>query len=688
MKRHINDFMLRGGDFEETALQLWNWQCQHNPDYGRICQDQMPSRWQDIPAIPVALFRDLSLTCFPPMAAAHCFRTSGTTGPRGTHLLQDTELYDLGAALHMQNCIGGVPQQGISLVSPAADSSLGHMCRSFAPRMMQGFIPDVGVLSEECHRALEQAEKEETPLFIPATAFAMVVLLEALGSKRFSLHPSSVMMITGGFKGRKHQLSESDIAEQLEHCFPNIRIVSEYGMTELSSQLWATRLGEPFTPPHWMKVTTVDPESGQALPTGTEGLLKFVDLANHQTVLAVETRDKGVVFSDGTVGYRGRQQSAASRGCSLSVEEVDRYYIRPAAVKAVSHPVANWMLPDSTALKLCRTKISHWLESLRKISDRDLQSIAEGLSLENARWGWEQSLSTITMDVLAHPDLQPSSTLGHIVLICAQGVFTAHIEWMAVLLNTGCELTVKAPRSNHTAIELCCQLAQKYDLPVQLITSHELPPCDAIYVFGSDETIEQITRDHPTIPVRSYGHKFSVAISDGRPESAASFALDVVAYDGRGCMAPVGCILTSTENTETFTKALYLALAEAEQLRPLGTPDPALGPELRRQIGLAQAKGQLLEGGKWRVLILPFRYITPIALPRTACIYLSEELESVENWLKQWQQHLSTLSTDHPTAIRRLFPVVCNLGHSQRPPLPRNHDGLPMLLEPCVDGTK
>ena len=118
MKRHVHDFMLRGGDFEKVALQLWKWQSQHNPDYGRFCHGQRPSRWQDIPAIPVALFRDLTLTCFPPIAAAHCFRTSGTTGPRGTHLLQDTELYDLGAAMHMQRCIGGVPQQGISLVSP------------------------------------------------------------------------------------------------------------------------------------------------------------------------------------------------------------------------------------------------------------------------------------------------------------------------------------------------------------------------------------------------------------------------------------------------------------------------------------------------------------------------------------------------------------------------------------------
>ena len=71
--------------FETLALDLWADQINRNPEYGRwssgVLQNKRPVRWQDIPAVPVTLFRDLSLTCFPAMLARHRFRTSGTTGP-------------------------------------------------------------------------------------------------------------------------------------------------------------------------------------------------------------------------------------------------------------------------------------------------------------------------------------------------------------------------------------------------------------------------------------------------------------------------------------------------------------------------------------------------------------------------------------------------------------------------------
>ena len=130
-------------DFEELALDLWADQVDRNPHYGRwsswVLQNKKPQRWQDIPAVPVTLFRNLSLTCFPPMLARHRFRTSGTTGPRGQHVLLDTEVYDNGSVWGRDALIGPVPQEGVSLVSSSSDSSLGHMCRFFAPAMHQCF---------------------------------------------------------------------------------------------------------------------------------------------------------------------------------------------------------------------------------------------------------------------------------------------------------------------------------------------------------------------------------------------------------------------------------------------------------------------------------------------------------------------------------------------------------------------
>ena len=92
-------------------------------------------------------------------------------------------------------------------------------------------------------------------------------------------------MITGGFKGKTQEIEADELIERLHHLFPNTSIVGEYGMTELSSQMWSRSLSDRFMTPPWLKVVAVDPKSGIALPNGSVGQLKFIDLANHQTVL-------------------------------------------------------------------------------------------------------------------------------------------------------------------------------------------------------------------------------------------------------------------------------------------------------------------------------------------------------------------------------------------------------------------
>ena len=101
---------------------------------------------------------------------------------------------------------------------------------------------------------------------------------------------------------------------------PGAQVVGEYGMSELASQLWAVPAGSPFLPPPWMRVMAVDPWTGDAT---TRGLLRFFDLANHQTVMAIETQDVGVVLPDGRVKLEGRLTGAVPRGCSLTIEEAN-----------------------------------------------------------------------------------------------------------------------------------------------------------------------------------------------------------------------------------------------------------------------------------------------------------------------------------------------------------------------------
>lgn len=306
--------------FDALALALYRWQRAHSPAYDALCGDARPRRFPEIPAVPVALFRDLALCCFPPEEARVIFRTSGTTGgqqARGQHRLRDTAIADLSARRGVALALGALPTAGLALVPPEADSSLGHMCRLLAPDLQWAFSLQGGVDHAAAWAALRAAA---APVFVPATAFALADLLFPPGGPPAPcpLPAGSTVMITGGFKGRLRAVDEAGLRAAAAAAFPGARIVGEYGMTELSSQLWASPAGAAYRPPPWMRAFTVDPWSGDPAP---EGLLRFLDLANHESVLAIETQDLGRVAPDGSVTLLGRLEGAPARGCSLSVED-------------------------------------------------------------------------------------------------------------------------------------------------------------------------------------------------------------------------------------------------------------------------------------------------------------------------------------------------------------------------------
>ncbi|MCA9573747.1 MAG: acyl-protein synthetase, partial [Myxococcales bacterium] len=74
--------------------------------------------------------------------------------------------------------------------------------------------------------------------------------------------------------------------------------------------------------PPWLRVSAVDPTSGEPVPPGQPGQLRFLDLCNLDSTLHVETLDEGIVHPDGRVTLIGRLPDAPARGCSLAVEDL------------------------------------------------------------------------------------------------------------------------------------------------------------------------------------------------------------------------------------------------------------------------------------------------------------------------------------------------------------------------------
>jgi hypothetical protein len=316
---------------ERAALALFAWQRAHSPAYAAFSGQATPCRLVEIPAVPVGLFREADFTCFPPGEAVLVFHTSGTTAGRpGRHRLLDTRTYDLASAGWFSAWLPGAPRRCLSLVpSPvlAPHSSLSHMV-ALLFSSTHWCADAEGLVDAAAAWAWLSAADE--PVFVAATSLGLASLLQADG--RCDLPSGSVVMTTGGFKGRRLALdAKALLAETRARLGHDIVLIGEYGMTELSSQLWTTPCGPGATPaacaeapyyaPPWLVPTIVDPGTGAPLPRGAPGQIRFVDLANDHTVLAIETMDQGTLLPEGGLLLHGRLPGAEARGCSLTVEE-------------------------------------------------------------------------------------------------------------------------------------------------------------------------------------------------------------------------------------------------------------------------------------------------------------------------------------------------------------------------------
>jgi hypothetical protein len=195
-----------------------------------------------------------------------------------------------------------------------------------------GFFADAatGVDAEGVYRALQEARSGARPVLVMGTAFAWVHWLDRAEREGWSvsLPQGSRVMETGGFKGLSRSVSRSALHRQMlvRLGVGHGRIVSEYGMTELLSQLYEPSLRSPTAPrrhlpPPWLRVRALDPGTLEPADDGEIGVLAFHDLANLGSVSAVLTQDLGRVDQDG-VELLGRAAGAEPRGCSLALEEI------------------------------------------------------------------------------------------------------------------------------------------------------------------------------------------------------------------------------------------------------------------------------------------------------------------------------------------------------------------------------
>lgn len=326
--------------FNALALKLFAHQAQHNAAYGRFCRarGRTPAtvrRWQDIPAVPVNAFKELTLSCVPTEQCERVFTTSGTTREvKGQHFHPHLQVWNASMRRHFADCVGPLPMRmGILFPDEAEmpNSSLAHYLQLALqdhglPGSRYGWNAQ-GVDSAAVLALVREAQASGQPLALLGATYSFVHLMDALAPQGADLRlpAGSWLLDTGGFKGRSREVPIDAFYEQLSATFgvPRARCLNMYGMTELSTQCYDAgnaRVPSLKRPPHWMRTRAVDPLTGQSVPEGQPGILVHTDLANFNSVTTILTEDVGIVTGAG-FELLGRAEGAQAKGCSLAVDD-------------------------------------------------------------------------------------------------------------------------------------------------------------------------------------------------------------------------------------------------------------------------------------------------------------------------------------------------------------------------------
>ena len=332
---------------DALLLDLAQYQAEVCEPYGRFFRQrtrgQAVSSIAEVPALPTDAFRFARISSRPASDDVRVFESSGTTqSERSKHPFADLTLYDLAAHTAARHALfPDRERMQLVILAPSEQelpsSSLSYMLARFVEWFgtadSQIVWPVQGPRVDELAASLRNAQERGEAVALLGTSFAFVHALDALGDTRFALPEGSRIMQTGGFKGKAREVAPLAMRAWLSASFgvPEPFIVAEYGMTELSSQLYETTLREAalglavgeralWAPP-WVRALPVHGERLVPVSEGEQGLVRLDDAANLDSVVSIQTAD---VAQRGARGLTllGRASGAVARGCSITADEL------------------------------------------------------------------------------------------------------------------------------------------------------------------------------------------------------------------------------------------------------------------------------------------------------------------------------------------------------------------------------
>ena len=317
-----NIFRCNPAEFTSLALEVFRYQYRENKTYHTFCNylgvvSEQVRTIEEIPFLPIQFFKTqqvLTGTFTPEIV----FSSSGTTGQiTSKHYVADTSVYQSSFLKTFEQFYGSPEDYCILALLPSylerEGSSLIYMVDEIIKRSSH---PESGFYLHEYEllaSKLRALDSGGTKVLLIGVSFALLDLLEEYS---FDLS-HTIVMETGGMKGRRKELIRAELHAILQKGFGVTRIHSEYGMTELLSQAYSSGEGL-FECPPWMKILIRDPEDPLTfLVPGKTGGVNIIDLANVHSCSFIATQDLGKLYPTGAFEILGRFDHSDLRGCNL-----------------------------------------------------------------------------------------------------------------------------------------------------------------------------------------------------------------------------------------------------------------------------------------------------------------------------------------------------------------------------------
>jgi phenylacetate-coenzyme A ligase PaaK-like adenylate-forming protein len=311
-------------EFEKITLQVFRHQYDNNVVYRQFCDFLKKDKTnvksiREIPFLPIQFFKSHEVvSTTEPIQIT--FTSSGTTGSNTSkHFVTDLNYYENSYQLGFSQFYGNIEDYVVLALLPSylerEGSSLIYMVEDLIAKSNQ---PESGFYLNNYDELIEKLirlDNEGQNVILIGVTFALLDLVE---QQKFNLK-NTIIMETGGMKGRRKEMIREELHDTLCKGFGVPEIHSEYGMTELLSQAYSLGDGV-FECPNWMQILVRDTEDALAyVANGKTGGINVIDLANINSCSFIATQDLGKIVGNNAFEVLGRFDHSDIRGCNLMV---------------------------------------------------------------------------------------------------------------------------------------------------------------------------------------------------------------------------------------------------------------------------------------------------------------------------------------------------------------------------------